>query len=161
MSLCDPMDYRMPGFPVVHYFPEFAQIHVHLPYWVLIKKKKKKERNSDLFQCWRKISCVILAERKHMRFQQNNILLGRDFRGNKYNFYLTIAPNPLLRYNPTAVVYTFLLQTCIITFVILKKKRTILQYFCISNIHLKNKNLNTHTCLPVKPWQIIFVFLST
>ena len=96
----------------------------------LIEKKEKKERNIDLSQCWRKISCVILAERKHVRFQQNTILLGRDFRGNKYNFYLTIAPNPLLRYNPTVVVYTFLLQTCIITFVILKKGNG--QYFNIS-----------------------------
>ena len=30
-TLCDPMDCSMPGFPVLHYLPEFAQIHVH---WV-------------------------------------------------------------------------------------------------------------------------------
>ena len=30
-TLCDPMDCSMPGFPVVHYLPEFAQTHVH---WV-------------------------------------------------------------------------------------------------------------------------------
>ena len=28
---CDPMNCSMPGFPVLHYVPEFAQIHVH---WV-------------------------------------------------------------------------------------------------------------------------------
>ena len=28
-TLCDPMDYSMPGFPVLHYLPEFAQIHGH------------------------------------------------------------------------------------------------------------------------------------
>ena len=28
---CDPMDCSMPGFPVVHYIPEFAQTHIH---WV-------------------------------------------------------------------------------------------------------------------------------
>ena len=28
---CDPMDCRMPGFPVLHYLLEFAQTHVH---WV-------------------------------------------------------------------------------------------------------------------------------
>ena len=28
-SLCDPMDGSMPGFPVLHYLLEFAQIHVH------------------------------------------------------------------------------------------------------------------------------------
>ena len=27
--LCDPMDYRMPGFPVHHHLPELAQTHVH------------------------------------------------------------------------------------------------------------------------------------
>ena len=30
-SLCEPMDYSMPGFPVLHYLLEFAQTHVH---WV-------------------------------------------------------------------------------------------------------------------------------
>ena len=29
LTLCTPMDYSMPGFPVLHYFLEFAQIHVH------------------------------------------------------------------------------------------------------------------------------------
>ena len=28
-TLCDPMDYSMPGFPVYHQFPELAQSHVH------------------------------------------------------------------------------------------------------------------------------------
>ena len=27
--LCDPTDCSMPGFPVLHYLPEFAQTHVH------------------------------------------------------------------------------------------------------------------------------------
>ena len=27
-TLCDPMDYSSPGFFVLHYLPEFAQIHV-------------------------------------------------------------------------------------------------------------------------------------
>ena len=31
LTLCDPMDCSMPGFPVFHYLLEFAQIHVH---WV-------------------------------------------------------------------------------------------------------------------------------
>ena len=30
-TLCDPMDCNMPGFSVLHYFPAFAQTHVH---WV-------------------------------------------------------------------------------------------------------------------------------
>ena len=28
-TLCSPMDYSMPGFPVHHQFPELAQTHVH------------------------------------------------------------------------------------------------------------------------------------
>ena len=31
LTFCIPMDCSMPGFPVVCYFPEFAQVHVH---WV-------------------------------------------------------------------------------------------------------------------------------
>ena len=30
-NFCDPMDHSKPGFPVLHYLPEFAQAHVH---WV-------------------------------------------------------------------------------------------------------------------------------
>ena len=30
-TLCNSMNYSMPGFPVLHYLPEFAQIHAH---WV-------------------------------------------------------------------------------------------------------------------------------
>ena len=30
-ALCDSMDCSMPGFPVLHHFPEFVQTHVH---WV-------------------------------------------------------------------------------------------------------------------------------
>ena len=28
-TLCDPVDYSMPGFPVLHQLPELAQTHVH------------------------------------------------------------------------------------------------------------------------------------
>ena len=29
LTLCDPMNCSTPGFPVLHYLPEFAQTHVH------------------------------------------------------------------------------------------------------------------------------------
>ena len=29
LTLCDPMDCSMPGFPVYHQLPELAQTHVH------------------------------------------------------------------------------------------------------------------------------------
>ena len=28
-TLCDPMDYSMPGLPVHHQLPEFTQTHAH------------------------------------------------------------------------------------------------------------------------------------
>ena len=31
LILCDPMNYSTPSFPVLHYLPQFGQIHVH---WV-------------------------------------------------------------------------------------------------------------------------------
>ena len=31
LTLCNPMDCSMPGFPVLHYLPELAQTHIH---WV-------------------------------------------------------------------------------------------------------------------------------
>ena len=31
LTLCNPMNYNMPGFPFLHHLPEFAQTHVH---WV-------------------------------------------------------------------------------------------------------------------------------
>ena len=31
LTLCNPMDCRAPGFPVLHCLPEFAQVHIH---WV-------------------------------------------------------------------------------------------------------------------------------
>ena len=29
LTLCDPMDYSMPGFPVLYHLLDFAQTHVH------------------------------------------------------------------------------------------------------------------------------------
>ena len=29
LTLCDPMDCSLPGFPNLHYLPEFPQTHVH------------------------------------------------------------------------------------------------------------------------------------
>ena len=28
-TVCDPMDFSTPGFPVLHHLPELAQTHVH------------------------------------------------------------------------------------------------------------------------------------
>ena len=29
LTVYDPVDYSTPGFPVLHYLPEFAETHVH------------------------------------------------------------------------------------------------------------------------------------
>ena len=33
LTLCDPMDYSMPGFSVLYQLPKFAQTHVHCSRW--------------------------------------------------------------------------------------------------------------------------------
>ena len=33
LTLCDPKDFSMPGFPVLHYLPEFAQNSCPLSWW--------------------------------------------------------------------------------------------------------------------------------
>ena len=45
VQLCDPMNCSMPGFPVFHYLPEFAQTHVH---WV----GDAIQPHSILTHCW-------------------------------------------------------------------------------------------------------------
>ena len=34
LTLCNPIDCSMPGFPVHHQFPELAQTHVHTIHWI-------------------------------------------------------------------------------------------------------------------------------
>ena len=46
LTLCDPM--VTPGFPVLHYLPEFAQIHVH---WVSDDTYRKKKNPEQQNQC--------------------------------------------------------------------------------------------------------------
>ena len=48
-TLCNPMGYNVPGFPVLHYLPELAQIHV---YWV-----------SDAI--WPSYSCTLLCWKRY------------------------------------------------------------------------------------------------
>ena len=33
LTLCDPTDCRIPGFPALHHLPELAQAHVHWVWW--------------------------------------------------------------------------------------------------------------------------------
>ena len=37
-TLCDRMNWSSPGFPVLHYLPEFAQTHVHW-LWVMLSNR--------------------------------------------------------------------------------------------------------------------------
>ena len=47
LTLCDPMDCRMPDFFALHHLPEFAKTHVH----VHIIIPKHGEGNDNLLQC--------------------------------------------------------------------------------------------------------------
>ena len=61
-TLCDPMDCSTPGFPVLHYFPEFAQIHLH---WV----NDGIQRELASYKCFRtrwKCFGSVFQERKVM-----------------------------------------------------------------------------------------------
>ena len=46
-TLCDPMGFSTPGFPVLHHLPELAQTHV----WVKKKKTTKTKPLSQWHQC--------------------------------------------------------------------------------------------------------------
>ena len=61
-TLRDPMDCSTPGFPVLHYFPEFAQIHLH---WV----NDGIQRELASYKCFRtrwKCFGSVFRERKVM-----------------------------------------------------------------------------------------------
>ena len=55
LIFCHPMDYSTPGFPVLHYFPEFAQTHVH---WV---GDAIQSVVNFLWKSWEKNLCEVLA----------------------------------------------------------------------------------------------------
>ena len=64
--LCDPMDCTTIGFPVLHYFPEFAQTNGHWagdviqPSHTLIDSSPSAlnlSQHQGLFQCWVELIC--------------------------------------------------------------------------------------------------------
>ena len=59
LTLCDPMDCSMPGFPVLHHLPELAQAHVlqvsdaiqpSRPLWSLSPPAFNLSQSQGLFQ---------------------------------------------------------------------------------------------------------------
>ena len=63
LTLCDPMDCSMPGFPVLHHLPELAQIHV---YWVDDAIQPSRPLSSFNLSCLQGLFLTIkyLMERK-------------------------------------------------------------------------------------------------
>ena len=49
LTLCDPMDYSKPGFPVLDHLPELAQTHVH---WVSDTIQQYRPLLSTSLWCW-------------------------------------------------------------------------------------------------------------
>ena len=79
LTLCDPMDCSMPGFPVLHYLPEFAQTYIH---WV-----------SDVIQPSHPLSPSSPPDLSlsHIRVFSNELAL--HIRWPKYwNFSFSISP---------------------------------------------------------------------
>ena len=70
LTLCDLMDCSMPGFPILHYLLEFAQIHVHWfgdaiqpSQFMMIKSTVKIKFYKELVWClflWRQICLFII-----------------------------------------------------------------------------------------------------
>ena len=50
-ELCDPMDFSTPDLPVLHYLPEFAQVHVHCIRMVKAKGAQSCPTLCDLMDC--------------------------------------------------------------------------------------------------------------
>ena len=79
LTICDPMSYITPGFPVLHYLPEFAQTHVH---WVsnaiqpshpLLPPSSVLSLSQDqgLFQwvsSWHQVAKVLQLQLQHQPF---------------------------------------------------------------------------------------------
>ena len=64
LTLCNPMDCRTPGFPVLHHLAEFAQTHVHWvcdaiepshPLLPLSPPARNLSQHQCLFQCWHQV----------------------------------------------------------------------------------------------------------
>ena len=80
-TLCHPMDCSIPGFPVLHYFPEFAQTHIHWvsdaiwPFHPLPPSSPfafSLSQHQDLFQwvsCSHQVTKVLELQLQHQFFQ--------------------------------------------------------------------------------------------
>ena len=80
-TLCNPMDCNMPGFPVLHYLPKFAQSHVHCvedaiqpshPLWPPSPPAFSHSQHQGLFQ-WisslHQVAKVLELQLQHQSFQ--------------------------------------------------------------------------------------------
>ena len=79
-ALCDPIDCSMPGFPVLHYLLEFAQIHVHW-HWCYLTISSSADLFSFCLQCFlssksfqwvcslHQVTKILETELQHQSFQ--------------------------------------------------------------------------------------------
>ena len=136
LTLCDLMDCGMPGFPVLHHFPELAQTHVH---WV-----------SDAIQPIRPLSFSFLLPSifPSMRVFSESVLCIR--RPNYWSFSFSISPSS---------EYSGLISFWIDWFDLLEVQGTLkslLQYHSSKHLffdvqHSLWSNSNIHTWLLEKP----------
>ena len=78
-TLCDPMDYSLPGFPVHHQLPEFTQTHVH---WVSDAIWGIIQKHSELWgQILEGIKCL-----KNAFYTESNGEVSRGLLNQKMNY---------------------------------------------------------------------------
>ena len=96
-TFCDPTDCSTPGFPVLSYLPEFAQIRVH---WFYFTRLENTDYNyntcSNFIPCllWRRFKAteiICFLTRKHFRSQIRLKLSSKIFV-----IFLPIRQNPWL-----------------------------------------------------------------
>ena len=104
LTLCDPMDCSTPGFPVLHYFPEFAQTHIH---WIsdAIQPSHPSppafnlSQHQGLFQC-----CSSQQVAKVLEFQLQHQSFQWIFRADSHQDWLLwspCSPRESQEYSPT------------------------------------------------------------
>ena len=90
LTLCNPMHCSTPGFPVLHYLPKFAQIHVH---WVG-DAIKLFEYHINIYQ--NKLS--VWQTKSHVLCSSTRVLGDLDFHQTKASYFIITKASPTLKW---------------------------------------------------------------
>ena len=82
VTICNPMDGSMPGLPVPHHLPEFAQVHVHctgdavqpscplMPFSPSAPSLSQRQRLFQQVICWHQMTNILEFQLQHQSFQR-------------------------------------------------------------------------------------------